>query len=275
MANDVAYFAIPEHLEVERLLPEEGGVTIRAAAGTAAAPCPRCGERSRRIHSRYVRTLADLPWGGVPLCLRVTIRKFFCDNPDCPRRIFAERLDGVARSHARRTDRQRATLEVVGLALGGEAGARLAARLGVPTSPDTVLRCVRGAAEEDREPVRVLGIDDWSWRRGRRFGTILVDLERHRVVDLLRDREVEPVVAWLKAHPSVEVISRDRGDIYVEAASTGAPQAQQVADRWHLLKSATRSHPNWSPWGPGRCGIPPGRDDNCLSIGGCDAHPSW
>ena len=174
---------------MDRILSGESSVTIRAATGNATAPRPLCGEQSDRVHSRYVRTLADLPWGGVPLRIRVTVRKFFCGNSDCPRRIFAERLDGVARAHARRTDRQRATLEIVGFALGGEAGARLAARLGALASPDTVLRGVRGAVEVARGPVRVLGIDDWSWRRGSRFGTILVDLERHRVV------------AWLHAHP--------------------------------------------------------------------------
>ncbi len=165
------------------------------------------------------------------------VRKFQCENPCCQRKIFAERLHGVARRYARRTDRQREALEQVGFALGGEAGSRLAADPGLPTSPHTLLRYIKRLPHLHLEPVRVLGIDDWSWRKRVRYGTILVDLERHRVVDLLPDREAETVVAWLEQHPEVEVIARDRNDTYRKAAIRGAPQAIQVIDRWHVLKN--------------------------------------
>ncbi|MDP9379983.1 MAG: transposase [Chloroflexota bacterium] len=162
--------------------------------------------------------LANLPWGGVPVRFYIRVRKLYCDNSNCPRKIFAERLEGVAQRYARRTNRQRGALEDIGFVLGGEAGARLAVGLGLPTSPDTLLRFTKQATGVRDEPVRVLGIDDWCWKRRLRYGTILVDLERHRVVDLLPDREVESVVDWLKAHPDIEIIVRDHGDTYTQAA---------------------------------------------------------
>jgi hypothetical protein len=138
---------IPAQLRVEALRLHDGSVTILASPGAAAAPCPVCGQRSRRVHSRYARTIADLPWAGQPVQLRLTVRKFRCENANCPRRIFAERLAGVAAAYARRTGRQRGALEALGLAVGGEAGARLATALGLPAIPDTDLRCVQGAEE--------------------------------------------------------------------------------------------------------------------------------
>ncbi len=212
-----AWFAIPKQLQVEALAFEHGGVTVFISTNESAARCPQCGYSSRRVHSRYRRTLADLPWGGVPVRFYIQVRKLYCDNSNCRRKIFAECLE-VAHRYARRTNQQRGALEDIGLALGGEAGVRLAVGLGLRTSPDTVLRFTKQATGMRDEPVRVLGIDDWCWRRRLRYGTILVDLERHRVVDLLPDREVESVVDWLRQHPEVEIIVRDRGDTYTDAA---------------------------------------------------------
>jgi transposase len=182
---------------------------------------------SRRVHGHYPRTLADLPLGGVPVRLRVQVRKFFCDEPSCERRIFAERLGGVARAYARGTDRRREALEWIAFALGGEAGARLARELGLLVSPDTLLNRIRGAFRADVGEVRVLGVDDFAFRRGDVYGTILVDLECHEVVDLLPDRSAEPLEAWLREHPGHHLHAR--------GISAGAPGAVQVADRWHLL----------------------------------------
>lgn len=169
------------------------------------------------------------------MCLDVQTRRWFCRNPACSRRIFTERLSDLFGPYARRTARVAVIIEAIALALGGEGGARILSRLGVHLSPDTLLNIIRATVEDLPSSPRVLGIDDWSWRRGHRFGTILVDLEQHAVVDLLADRAVGSVVTWLRRHPRITVIARDRGGIYAEAATNGAPQAMQVADRWHLL----------------------------------------
>ena len=210
---------------------------VRIASTTAGASCPRCGSVSDRVHSRYLRTVADLPAHDRPVALRLVVRRFRCTTPACPRTIFCERLPGLASPHARTTDRLAATHRLVGLALGGEPGSRLAEHLDIPTSPDSLLRRVKEADGESAPPPRFVGIDDWAWRKGRRYGTIVVDLERGRVIDLLPDRDAETVKAWLSAHPGVELVSRDRWSEYAQAVAEAAPATRQVVDRWHLLKN--------------------------------------
>ena len=211
-------------------------LTIVLATTAPTAVCPLCGSETSGIHSRYTRRLDDLPGFGRAVRLDITVRRFFCPAIKCPRRIFAERLPGFAARYARTTNRLRQSHESIGFALGGEAGARLANRLSMATSPDTLLRRVK-ELKDDAAPPRFVGIDDWAWSKGQRYGTIVVGLERGDVIDLLPDRDADTVAKWLKDHPGIELVSRDRSSAFTQAATEGASQAEQVADRWHLLKN--------------------------------------
>jgi transposase len=226
---------IPGGLVVDQVLPEPDRITVVARPRLPTSICPDCHAPSSRVHSRYERRLADLPWQGRPVAIRIRVRRFLCVKPACPRRTFAERLSGIARPSARRCERLADIQRQVALALGGEAGARLSARLAMPTSADTLLRLAVSTTRAEAPTPRVLGVDEWAWRKGRRYGTILVDLERNTIVDLLPDRDAGSFAAWLHDHPGGEVVARDRAD--VDGARRGAPRAIHVADRWHLLRN--------------------------------------
>lgn len=226
---------LPEDLDLESLSIEAGRVSISLSSGARSCLCPVCGRGSSRVHSRYSRAVSDLPWHGISVELEVRARRFFCDEGSCERRIFCERLPDVA-AHARKTRRLEGALLAIVLELGGRAGARLANELGLLAGRDALLlRAKRASPADAAGDVRVLGVDDFAFRRGTRYGTILVDLECRRVADLLPERSQESLVAWLQGHPEVETATRDRSNIYREALGKGAPDAVQVADRWHLL----------------------------------------
>src|SRR5215207_4219567 len=231
---------LPMGLDLESFSIETGRVSISVSSGTRRSVCPLCGRASSRVHSRYTRTVSDLPWHGISVELEVRARRFFCDEPSCERKIFCERLPEVA-ARARKTVRLGEALLAIALELGGRAGARLALELGIVAARDTLLRRIKAAPLPEVGKVRVLGVDDFAFKKGSTYGTILVNLERHEVVDLLPERSQESLVAWFRSNPAaeVEVATRDRSNIYREGLAKGAPGATHVADRWHLLHNLT------------------------------------
>ncbi|BAB54453.1 transposase (plasmid) [Mesorhizobium japonicum MAFF 303099] len=198
--------------------------------------CPGCGIRSRRRHGWRLRRLQDYPAHGETVTVELRIGRWRCTFQDCSRSTFSDEVS-VAAPHARRTARTAQIASHLGHATGGRPAERLMRRLGMPVSDDTILRHLKHNAAGAAPPARIIGLDDWSWRKTWRYGTIVVDLERRSVVDILEDRSVESAAHWLRRNPSVEVVSRDRCGLYAQAVREGAPQAIQIADRFHLVQN--------------------------------------
>jgi transposase len=225
------------HLQINAIEEADNRLIIVACGLQEKAHCPDCQQMSARFHGRYQRHPADLPCGGYTIQLNLTVPRFFCDNEACSRRTFSATFPNILRPYARCTDRLTSQQRRVAFAVGGEAGCRLLNNMSMPVSADTLIRLVRSAPEPVVATPRVLGVDDWAKRKGQSYGTILVDLEKQVVVDLLDERSPESFSDWLEEHPGVEIITRDRGADYKEGATKGAPEAVQIADRFHLLQN--------------------------------------
>jgi transposase len=237
--DDLCAYLLPpdDHIKFQSLIIDEPRLILVAAMISNSSTCPDCSEPTYRIHGHYPRTLADLPWATAPIELRLIVRRFRCRTCSCRRQTFAERLPNVAPLYARTTTRLATTQANTGLVLGGAAGARHLSCYGSPVSRNTLLRRVRSVSVAERPAPEIIGLDDWAWRKGHRYGTIIVDLQRGCPVDVLEDRTAETVATWLQSHPDVTIVARDRAEAYAAGIRQGAPEATQVADRFHLLKN--------------------------------------
>ncbi len=241
MMEESSLLSLPEGMRVEHIQITEHGLVIEVKASHPTSCCPLCAQTSDSIKTHYRRVLRDAPCVGRQIQLLLMVRKFYCRNPYCPQKVFTERLPTFVEPWARMTIRCCQQITSIGLATCGKGGARLAARLGMQTTRPTILRRIMGLPDVSGSSVVYLGIDDFAFRRGYRFGTILVNLESHRVVDLLPDRRAESAAAWMRHQPDLAVVSRDRGGEYASAAREGAPQAIQCADRFHIVKNLTEA----------------------------------
>ncbi|MCA9840063.1 MAG: ISL3 family transposase [Trueperaceae bacterium] len=233
------------HCSVALVNYDDAIVELILTSKQKEAVCPDCHHESKRVHSYYNRTPSDLALCGWQACINLCAKRFRCLNTNCQRATFVETFGSWLAKHAHRTKRLKQNQHEVAIYLGGETGARLLVKLGMPVSPDSLVNSLYACEDRERENVKVLGVDDFSFRRGKTFGTILVDLETHSTIDLLENRNSATLAQWLKKHPEVEIISRDRSKDYAKGSSEGAPQAQQVADRWHLLVNLSDGIEQW------------------------------
>ena len=226
---------LPDHFQLIDHTIGETAIQISLIATQTVGRCPACQLPTNKVHSFYQRILTYLPICGKAVSLRVHLRKFFCRNDQCNRKIFAQTASDYFWPYARRQNRAQQPLQAIALLTGARPGARLCELTGQPVSHSTLLRISRRTPVQDQPtPIR-LGVDDFAFRKGRRYGTILIDLDRHQPVDVLPDREGKTLEDWFRDHLGVELVTRDRSSVYANAITTACPGAVQVADRWHLL----------------------------------------
>lgn len=223
--------------EIQEVSADGALLCVSARSTSPSAECPRRHQLSSRLHSYSLRSPADLAVSGQAVRLKLRVRRFRCQNQQCKQQTFAERFPATLAPHAQRTRRLTALLTLFALALSGRAGERLLAQAGMPTSSDALLRLVKQAPTPPISTPEVLGVDDVALRRGKTYETILLDLQTNRPIDLIAERSADTLADWLRQHPGVKLISRDRSSEYARGATEGAPQAQQILDRWHVLKN--------------------------------------
>ncbi len=238
-------FLLPSSLKVVDVQDSPDRLVVTVQDTREYVYCPSCGQPSRRIHSHYLRTTQDTAVGNRAVEVHLHVRRLRCDTVQCNRVTFAETWPAWLNARVQRTSRLAQVQRSVAIALGGEAGKRLLALLHEATSGDTLLRLIRTQRLPEHPPPRILGVDDFSFKRGKTYGTLLIDLERHCVIDVLPDRLGATLATWLSAHSGIEVISRDRYSDYARGAAIGAPNAQQVADRFHLIKNLREVAEHW------------------------------
>jgi transposase len=231
------FLPLPQGMLIDQVEQTNSQLIVKVISTRTEAACPGCGCPSEHVHSQYQRTVHDTPCAGRNIVLQLRVRKFFCLQLCCPRKVFAERFPDLVQPWARVSNRLLEELKAVGLSASAEVSERLAPRLGMQVKAPTLLRYLRTIPPPSDSPVRVVGIDDFALRRGDSYGTILVNIETGKPLDLLADRTAEAVFPWLKSHQEIEVVSRDRASAYADAGKRALPHAIQVADRYHLVQN--------------------------------------
>lgn len=230
-----------DQFKIQQITIEDSWIRIAIESIARKAVCPNCKAESSKIHSNYIRYPVDLAWSEKGVTLELKVKRYFCHNNNCSKRTFAESFPDFICSYARRTRRVLERQRRIGINVCAKTAEKLLFCEQVGISDTTVNRILRDIPEPIGNPVRVLGVDDWAKRKGQRYGTILVDLERGQIIDLLNDRTADTLAKWLKKHPEIEIVSRDRSQTYAQAITIGSPVAVQVADRWHLLKNLSEA----------------------------------
>src|SRR6266480_283708 len=231
------FLPLPEGMVIGQVEITQTQLIVEVISTQPCAGCPGCGNLSDSVHCQYQRTVHDVPCGGRKVVLRLSVRKFVCRSATCPRKVFAERLPDLVQPWARVSNRLLEELKAIGLAASAEVSERLTPRLGMKVKAPTLLRYLRTISPPTDAPVRVLGIDDFALRRGNTYGTILINIETSKPLELLPDRTAEAVMPWLSTHPEIQVVSRDRASAFADAVSRVLPHATQVADRYHLVQN--------------------------------------
>lgn len=226
---------LPDQFQLTQHQVGQTEIQIDLVATQTNGRCPACQRTANKVHSFYQRTLADLPISGRAVSLRIHLRKFVCHNDQCTRKIFAQTAPAYFSPYARRLNRAQHPMQVMALQTGARPAARLCALIAQPVSHSTLLRISRKTPVELHPSPKRVGVDDFAFRKGRRYGTIIIDLDKRQPIDLLPDREGKTLEAWFRDHPGIELVTRDRSSVYANAITTACPDAVQVADRWHLL----------------------------------------